>query len=418
MKVSNFPIGFWNYISIKKVDEAVLKDWEDSAISMLMSPFYSTDREDREKMHKILQWCDERGIKVMLQDPRIILYSYLKGPKSENSSYILPDSYEEQAREAIEEFGSHPSVFSFFIIDEPSWDALDATIEAVNIVKKLSGKLPFVNFLPYYPNIWQRIRFKDYGKYIQNYIEKTGVDVICYDFYAQMTERQYEDPIYFTNLKYFRDNSQKLGISFWNTILSTPHFRYRKPSYDDMRWQVNTSLAYGAKGILYFTFNTPDNQHNNETNYRQGPINWWGERTDVFYYLRDVNREVHQRWGNKFMELELQSVAHYPKPPVDTLEAFSGKGMVQDMNVVSGLDPHVIVSEFKSRTGSERYLFVVNANPRDSIYISLGMPGISEVQRFSMFGEQYSVKNEISTMDYFETCLWLAPGQGELLFIK
>jgi hypothetical protein len=418
MAVSSFPIGFWNYISIKDVDETVLKDWEESGISMLMSPSYTADEKDRVKMHEILQWCYERSIRVMLQDPRISLSGYLKDQKPANSKYILPAHYEQEAKAAVDEFGSHPSVFSFFIIDEPAWNVLDATIEAVNIVKKLSGKLPFVNFLPYYPNIWERIHFKDYGKYIQNYIEKTGVDLICYDFYAQLTERQYEDPIYYTNLKYFRDNSLRLGINFWNTILSTPHFRYRKPTYDDIRWQVNTSLAYGAKGILYFTFNTPDNVHNNETNYRQGPINWWGERTDTFYHLRDVNREVHKRWGDRFMDLELVRTDHYPQAPVDTLESFKGDGMVKDMKVASGMDPHVIVSEFKSKTNSDRYIFVVNANPRDSIYISLGMPDISELQRFTMFGRQYPVNNEITTMDYFETRLWLAPGQGELLLVK
>jgi hypothetical protein len=46
------------------------------------------------------------------------------------------------------------------------------------------------------------------------------------------------------------------------------------------------------------------------------------------------------------------------------------------------------------------------------------MPDISELQRFTMFGRQYPVNNEITTMDYFETRLWLAPGQGELLLVK
>jgi len=418
MRISKFPIGFWNYLSIRDVNDNVLKDWEDSAISMLMSPIYTTDEKDRAKMHEIIKWCEERGIKVMLQDPRVSLYGYIKARQSENSIFVLPPHYESEVKAAVEEFGGYETVFSFFIIDEPSWNVLDATIEAVNIVKRLSGKLPFVNFLPYHPEIWKRTHFKDYGKYIQNYVKKTGVDIICYDFYAQLTERQYEDPLYYVNLKYFRDNSKILGINFWNTILSTPHFRYRKPTYDDMRWQVNTSLAYGAKGILYFTFNTPDNTHKNETNYRQGPINWWGERTDTFYYLRDVNRELHQRWGDRFMDLELVKTAHYPNAPLDTLESFRGDGMVKDIKILSGVDPHIIISEFRSLTRGDKYLFVVNANPRDSIYVSLGLPEISKVYRFTIFGKQYEVNNEIAAIDYFETHLWLAPGQGELLAVE
>jgi len=417
MHISKFPIGFWNYMNIAEFDDKAQKDWDDAAFSLLMSPIYSLE-DDRSRVHEFLDWCAEKGIKVILQDPRISMYPQLSRGKKEGEIFRLPSSYEEDAVKAIEEFGSHPAVYSFFIIDEPAWNVLDAVIEAVNIVKKHSGKLPFVNFLPYSPKMYERIKFKDYSRYIQNYIEKTGVDVICYDFYAQMTERQYEDPGYFVNLQYFSSNSRKLGIDFWNTILSTPHFRYRTPSYDDMRWQVNTSLAYGAKGILYFTFYTPDNTHRNETNYRQGPINWWGERTPTFYHIRDVNRELHQRWGNLFMELELRKVGHYPKAPAEGLEVFDGSGIVKDVGVLSGLDPHIIVSEFTHKDNGKEYVFAVNANPRDSVYISLGLPGVCGIERFTVQGKQYSVPNEIGTFDYFETRLWLAPGQGELLVVR
>lgn len=413
MSVSKFPVGFWNYISIKDVSSNHLKDWEEGGFSLLMSPSYST--EDRQNVYEFLDWCQKRSIKVLLQDPRISLGSYMSDYKKGRGEFVLPEEYEDNAIEAIKEFGQHAAVMGFFIIDEPAGDVLNAVIQAVQIVKKHSNKLPFVNFLPYYKNIWERIRFKDYGKYICNYIEQTDVDVICYDYYAQMTERQYEDPNYFTNLKYFMDNSQKLGINFWNTLLSTAHFRYRIPSYDDMRWQVNTSLAYGAKGILYFTFYTPDNTHRNETNYRQGPINWWGERTDVFYHIKDVNRELHQRWGDLFIDMDVTKVVHYPKAPLENLASFSGDGAVSEVDILSGMDPHIIISEFKHITDGHNYIFVVNANPRDSVYVSLGLPGVSGVERFTVSGESYAVKNEIDTVDFFDTRLWLAPGQGELL---
>lgn len=61
-------------------------------------------------------------------------------------------------------------------------------------------------------------------------------------------------PEYFENLEIIRRQALRVGVPFWNVILATPHFSYRDPSPADMRWQAYTTLAYGGKGLAYFTY--------------------------------------------------------------------------------------------------------------------------------------------------------------------
>ena len=56
--------------------------------------------------------------------------------------------------------------------------------------------------------------------------------------------------------------SPRHGIPFWNYFNTIPYQGHRDPTYGELSWQVFTSLAFGAKGVLYFTYwDDPDGQH-------------------------------------------------------------------------------------------------------------------------------------------------------------
>ncbi len=416
--VSRFPIGFWNYMTMKEWDERALADWEACAFSTIQSPAYSLDEEDRNKLAVLLAWCEKQNVKVILRDPRVSILWIRDLPRDEKGDRSLPYDYERGVVEAVAEFAHHPQVAGFFIIDEPERDLYEVVVQAVGLIKAHAAHLlPFVNFFPAIPQTMELLGYRDYGRYLEDYVQRTGAKLVSYDYYGQMTEREYENPLYYTNLSHYRNLALR-GIDFWNTILSTPHFRYRKPSYDDVRWQVNTSLAYGAKGIFYFTFYTPDNTFNSETNYRQGPIDWWGERTDTFFHMRDVNRELHQRWGSLFMDLQLLRVGHYPEAPADGGQLLDFGCAIKEIAVEAGHDPHLIVSEFRHRISGQTYAFIVNANPRDSVNVQVYMQDVRQLQRFNAYGEAYVVNNQAKFVDEFSSLLWLAPGQGELMALE
>jgi len=47
------------------------------------------------------------------------------------------------------------------------------------------------------------------------------------------------------------------GIPFWNFFNTMPFGKHFDPTESQLRWQIYTSLAYGAKGVLYFCYWTP-----------------------------------------------------------------------------------------------------------------------------------------------------------------
>ncbi len=59
---------------------------------------------------------------------------------------------------------------------------------------------------------------------------------------------------YFSNLEYVRDKALETSIDPMIIILLTQHMGYTDVTYNQLMWEVNTSLTYGMKRISYFTF--------------------------------------------------------------------------------------------------------------------------------------------------------------------
>src|SRR5947209_288135 len=78
--------------------------------------------------------------------------------------------------------------------------------------------------------------------------------------------------------------ARKYHLPFWNIVLSVGHFSYREPTAADFKFQVYSSLAYGAKGIAYFTYFAPA-----VGNYRMAPIDQFGNETANWQNMRYVN---------------------------------------------------------------------------------------------------------------------------------
>jgi hypothetical protein len=62
---------------------------------------------------------------------------------------------------------------------------------------------------------------------------------------------------YRRNLAIIRNHSLRAGIPFFNFFGSMPFDNRSDVTESQLRWQALTSLAYGAKGLLYFCYWTP-----------------------------------------------------------------------------------------------------------------------------------------------------------------
>ncbi len=114
---------------------------------------------------------------------------------------------------------------------------------------------------------------------------------------------------FYTNLEIVRRLSIETRTPFWNCILANAHFNYMEPSDATFHLQVYATLAYGGRGIQYFTYFAP-----NVGNYRLAAIDQFGNRSPTWERLRRINLEI-AALAPTILKLRSTGVFHYPDVP-------------------------------------------------------------------------------------------------------
>ncbi len=149
------------------------------------------------------------------------------------------------------------TVWGYTIQDEPSLKDFPGLRETVDAIRQTRpGKLAYINLFPNYANERQ-LGTKTYDQHVGKFIDIVNVDVLSMDHYPMMTPDKDSRTKYCDNLKVMRKYSQKAGIPFWNFFNTMPFGPHFDPTEAQLRWQIYTSIAYGAKGVLYFCYWTP-----------------------------------------------------------------------------------------------------------------------------------------------------------------
>lgn len=283
---------------------------------------------------------------------------------------------------------SHPAVFGYYFRDEPLGHMFPALAAACAALREAAPKaVAYVNLLPNYAAI------ADYPGYIESFIQTVKPTVLSYDHYAMMDDGSLRAG-YFQNLEAMRAASLKHNLPFWNIVLSNAHFRYAEPSPTTLNFQMWTTLAYGARGISYFTYFTPQ-----IGNYRLGPLDQFGHRTPTWDMLRNVNLQIHAL-GPVYKTLQSVNVFHHPEVP----EGCRGLDTSRFVESIGG--GQFLVGEFEG-PDKEPYVMVVNTSLKESVTFSVALKGggaISMVNAWNGHIQPWTGENN-----------WLAPGQGMLL---
>ena len=400
--MKKYPIGFWNYVDTNAQGPNDVKDWVDLGMTIAMSPGYNHEIHDKNALIEILDACEDSGIKVIVVDSR----GHRWGGASTN-----PNEYEKLFKEAYEDFGKHPAVIGFHIGDEPGTErVVDDCNAAYRTQLKVAPQLtPFINYCPYPHPFWRENRNETaFSDWAQNVIEQGGLKIICYDCYSQMRKSSYTDggvEEYFTNLRLFTDAAERAGISPWTTLLSVGHFHYRCPNVDEFRWQLNTAVASGMKGILWFFVY----ERGQEANYRLAPIDAFGDRTETFTGLSRVNRSFLHQFGDFFLEAEHKATYHTGKQYGGYPLFVSG----ETSDIILDVDEEYVglpaIVSFFEKDG-EKFVVIVNNSMEESGCFRLHLSkDIKALQRLHWDGDFKDV--EIHTKPDLIYSEWHAPGQ-------
>ena len=216
--------------------------------------------EARQIVSDALDMCAKYGVRMCVQDSR------LNGTTNENEILQLIDDYK-----------NHPGFGGVHIIDEPTSDSYATVINpegkkakvadcvAIStILNKKNQIFGYMNLLPYFEWLGSR---EGYREYVEEFAKSCHPSALSMDYYLFDPNYIVTRPGYFWNLSVMREVSLKYGIPFWNFIQAGTNWNDAQtdldttdnstPTEDQMRWNVNTSLAYGAKGIEYFPLIQP-----------------------------------------------------------------------------------------------------------------------------------------------------------------
>ena len=312
--------------------------------------------------------------------------------------------------ELVRQVGDHPAALGYFLLDEPNASMLDNLARACRILREVApGKLPYVNM---FAMTASRKRFVPIGyeAYIRSAAEVLRLPYISYDMYA-VVNGEILDPFY-TNLEIVRRLSLETKTPFWNTILSNAHFQHMEPTDATVHLQAYASLAYGARGIAWLSYLTPD-VGDFQAFFRLGALDPFGHPTPTWGMLQRMNHEL-QALAPVLLKLRSTGVYHYPDVPPQ------GKPMAESA-LVKGIElaqdqyrpamaGRVLVGEFED-TGGRPYVMIVNKDLKNPFRMRIDL---RQPERKMLVVSPYS-----ATETAFDPGMgWLAPGSGVLMRLE
>lgn len=401
--VHDFQFGCWTFIPLSDAWHTLAEDYHDLGLTCPMTPCFSA-QDDPEDMLSLLDAFSSYGMRVILYDERITAGACTGMSESE---------YRAVFDRSLKQFGRHPAVYGYFVGDEPDGKDAPWYFTVARIQREMAPLLvPMLNVLPWFDWIGERIGSAAYAPYLDRAVREGRLCQIGTDCYTQMWEGDKGYEVYFNNLREMRDIAIRQKIHFCMTVLACGHYEYRTPSQDDFRWQISTAAALGASSIFWFY---PVGYEPSD-NYRQFPINTFGERTERYDWLSEENRLFSARFGKILPGLHCVR-SEFTQKPYGGLGKFSPDNTLKRAEGVGG--QNLLISKFTDDTGVV-YRVVVNIEREKNTEAKLDFaPGI--IPEKLEWRERWRVCREYTdpvgtrSCDKATVSMWLAPGQMELL---
>lgn len=228
-----------------------------------------------------------------------------------------------QFAERLSLYGIFSSFRGVHVYDEPIGNSYNPNNSSTQ--KKISDIAGISKLLNKYTNLFSYINLypsmtgiENYYPYLSEYVSSCNPRVLSYDNYPFTDGDNYAahhgmvnmaHTSYFKNLKAVATSAAQSNIPFWAYVQSGNNFSLNAetttnhdPTMSKFFWNVNTALAYGAKGIQYFPLIQPNyygavtkDENGNITSQdfgRNGLIGANGEPTKWYNFAKQANQWI------------------------------------------------------------------------------------------------------------------------------
>lgn len=295
------------------------------------------------------------------------------------------------------------TVIGYGLLDEPKTSQfLELRDRATALRESHPGTIPFVNLFPNYASSAQ-LGAATYDGYVAEFIRIYQPEVLCMDNYPIFKPGKDTRQTYIDNLDIFRKHSLAANIPFWNFYNFMPYGPHTDPTEAQLRWQVNASLVYGAKGLLSFCYFTPAGDE-----FPKGGaiIARDGAQTHHYQHAKRLNQTLHA-FGRVLIDCTSIDVARISPTdiPIEKLSRSAIKDLKRD-----AVDPFgdYLVGTFSHRSGRRavllmNYQFAYSAWPTVIFDTADTATRVTEIDPIT--GREKQLRDESPAMEGFQVPL-------------
>jgi hypothetical protein len=296
--------------------------------------------------------------------------------------------------ELRENSGEHLSALAGILLDDEPGRSLFPILKfAKEEVKREfgEGELPYVNVWPSHASKEDALEAESYTDYLQRYMDRkrypnaVAPPMLSFDHHPLLLADERTTPDFFYNHAVIRNFAQRFGVPSWGFVQSVDFVgdgleMRRRPDEDEIFWQINVALAYGVKGIQYFTYWTPED---NAVRFGTALIARTGERTGEKTPLYDSAARANEflrKVGEILLPLTSFSVTHFGERRLPR-----GAKLFRTNNFVKAASGDAAIFGLlgNPNDATERYLLVVNRSPKQASETRLTVSGtVKSVERF------------------------------------
>jgi hypothetical protein len=381
-----FPISFWCGPPDEFITTEQYKAVAVAGFNYLAPP--CEGRASPERNRKILDTARAAGLKAFLQDERMPLAITGVADAGKRLDAIVKD------------YAKHPAFAGYFLTDEPSASAFPGLGEVVAYLRKKDPKHPaYINLFPNYASE-QQLGTPTYEQHVEQYIKTVQPFAVSYDHYHFL--KNGDRPGFFANLETVRQLAKKYDLPFWQIVLAIPHLDYRPLTEAEKRWEAMQTLAFGGKGLMYFTYWTVG-----EGSWGDAIIKRDGTPSRQYEEVRRINADV-KAIGKYLLHAVSDAVFMNGAPAPETLPRVQGTPVI----FPGGGD--VTVGLFRADTHA--YVLFANRDYRKETAtdVLLQTAGNKPQQLNKATGKWREVKSEQTPDGDLKIRLELAPGDAEL----
>ncbi len=352
---SPFPLLIWPERDTQTLDYRSMMEMKRCGFSIIHA------NSSREENLTLLDIADSAGVRLLLADTRINTLVQRQKP---DTSWALLDS-------VVRDYGDHPALWGYFIARNPQYNQFSHLAKVVDYFEKIDpSHHAFVSLHSLFRNA-KNWGTSDYADYLGDFLETVAPSLLSISHYPVIGFKLH--PEYYLSLEMMRKVWVENNIPFWPTVLVANIEDLPLRQHSHIRLQAFSALAYGARGIQFFPYYTVGENGV----YQNAMIGPDGEKTRIYTFVRNINREVKQI-GRILSQCKSVSVSRTDPRP-------HGSVFVENAFPVLAIRGGKVLMGIFQNMSNDRYVMLVNRDytygAKISLYFDQSVSKIKEIPK-------------------------------------